>query len=314
MKRLSLIDAAAAVAALLGSLLGAADADAQQPGAKRYSVSDTSATPASYNNNGALNNQAAANLNHGHQGSAACDACNECDDCCPGWYTEFEGLGWWRKSRPLPPLVTTSIPGTGQPEAGVFGLGTTTVLFGDDNVGDIQAGGRVTIGKLFGQDQCFGVAGSFFALGQDDINFARAAADNNDILAIPYFDAANNVEAALLLNYPGVSQNGRVDVQSTNDILGADVYGRYLLYGEQNFRVDAIGGYQFSRVDDALLIHSKYDDVAGLRISRTSGYEAARRGEIPTLHLGRRIVVPVAILRDMLGVDPPSFTQVELDI
>lgn len=40
-----------------------------------------------------------------------------------------------------------------------------------------------------------------------------------------------------------------------------------------------------------------------LRLSKESTYGAARRGEIPTLRIGRRIVVPVAPLRRMLGLD-----------
>jgi excisionase family DNA binding protein len=38
-----------------------------------------------------------------------------------------------------------------------------------------------------------------------------------------------------------------------------------------------------------------------LGVSRSSGYEAARTGDLPTVSLGRRIVVPVAQLRRMLG-------------
>jgi excisionase family DNA binding protein len=43
--------------------------------------------------------------------------------------------------------------------------------------------------------------------------------------------------------------------------------------------------------------------IAGsvLGVSRDSAYEAARRGEIPVLRFGRRIVVPVAALRKMLS-------------
>ena len=37
-----------------------------------------------------------------------------------------------------------------------------------------------------------------------------------------------------------------------------------------------------------------------LGISRNGSYEAARRGEIPTIRLGRRLVVPLAALRRML--------------
>src|SRR4051794_22533989 len=50
-----------------------------------------------------------------------CDACDVCDPCCDPnvWFVETEALLWWRKSRSLPPLVTTSLPGTLQPAAGV---------------------------------------------------------------------------------------------------------------------------------------------------------------------------------------------------
>ena len=38
-----------------------------------------------------------------------------------------------------------------------------------------------------------------------------------------------------------------------------------------------------------------------LGIGRNSAYEAARRGEIPVIRIGGRIVVPVAALEHMLG-------------
>lgn len=39
-----------------------------------------------------------------------------------------------------------------------------------------------------------------------------------------------------------------------------------------------------------------------LRISRNFGYELARRGEIPIIRFGRRIVVPKAPFERMLGL------------
>jgi hypothetical protein len=39
-----------------------------------------------------------------------------------------------------------------------------------------------------------------------------------------------------------------------------------------------------------------------LDLGRNSSYDAARRGEIPTLKIGGRIVVPTALLRRMLGI------------
>lgn len=38
-----------------------------------------------------------------------------------------------------------------------------------------------------------------------------------------------------------------------------------------------------------------------LRISRGSAYEAARRKEIPTIRIGRRLLVPAAALERMLA-------------
>jgi excisionase family DNA binding protein len=38
-----------------------------------------------------------------------------------------------------------------------------------------------------------------------------------------------------------------------------------------------------------------------LRISRGSAYEAARRREIPTIRIGRRLLVPTAALERMLA-------------
>jgi excisionase family DNA binding protein len=48
------------------------------------------------------------------------------------------------------------------------------------------------------------------------------------------------------------------------------------------------------------------DEVASLlRISRGSAYEAAKRGEIPTIRIGRRLLVPSDALERLLsGVTP----------
>ena len=44
------------------------------------------------------------------------------------------------------------------------------------------------------------------------------------------------------------------------------------------------------------------DEAAAiLRISRGSAYEAAKRGEIPNIRIGRRLLVPIAALERMLS-------------
>lgn len=39
-----------------------------------------------------------------------------------------------------------------------------------------------------------------------------------------------------------------------------------------------------------------------LGVGRTAAYEAARRGELPTRKLGRRVVIPVPAMLEWLGV------------
>lgn len=41
--------------------------------------------------------------------------------------------------------------------------------------------------------------------------------------------------------------------------------------------------------------------AAMLRIARGSAYQAAHRKEIPTIRIGRRLLVPLAALEQMLG-------------
>jgi excisionase family DNA binding protein len=43
-----------------------------------------------------------------------------------------------------------------------------------------------------------------------------------------------------------------------------------------------------------------------LGIGRNGAYEAARRGEIPTIKIGRRLLVPKAALEAMLGGKGPA--------
>ncbi len=40
-----------------------------------------------------------------------------------------------------------------------------------------------------------------------------------------------------------------------------------------------------------------------LGICRTSAYEAVRNGQIPSLRIGNRLLVPTAALRRQLGID-----------
>ncbi len=50
-----------------------------------------------------------------------------------------------------------------------------------------------------------------------------------------------------------------------------------------------------------------------LGVSRRSAYRAAARGQIPTVRIGRRLLVPTQRLLDLLGLDrpPPTTSDTE---
>jgi len=55
------------------------------------------------------------------------------------------------------------------------------------------------------------------------------------------------------------------------------------------------------------VVMSVEEAAALLGISRTAAYEAVRRGQIPSRRIGRRIVIPVPMMRAWLGlgIDSP---------
>lgn len=59
------------------------------------------------------------------------------------------------------------------------------------------------------------------------------------------------------------------------------------------FDIGAIAARATLTVDEAALV---------LGIGRTAAYEAARRGQLPTRRLGRRLFVPVPAFLEWLGV------------
>lgn len=48
------------------------------------------------------------------------------------------------------------------------------------------------------------------------------------------------------------------------------------------------------------------DTGRALGLSKASTYDAVSRGEIPSIRIGRRILVPTAALRNMLGLTVPA--------
>jgi hypothetical protein len=196
-----------------------------------------------------------------------CGSCNNCDPMTSGCddvcnqcmptrnFAKIEYLMWWGKGRSTPPLVTSSFAGTPAADAGELGLGTTTILYGGNDIGtDWRSGGRLTIGRVLDQDGTWMAVGRFYGLDDSEDSFHAESALGDPILARPFFNVILAQQDALLVAFPGVSQNGVIDIQSKSDMLGAEALVRHMLLGEEDLTIDFVAGYQFNRLDDSLNI------------------------------------------------------------
>lgn len=164
---------------------------------------------------------------------------------CPHIWIRAEYLLWWLSASKLPPLVTTSSPGTPQIETGVLGAPTTSVLFGDSHVnGDVRSGGRITLGGWLGCDQCLGIEGSFFILEGKGTHFS-ASSNGNPILARPFTDATTGMPSSEFIAFPGVVAGSIDDSVVSKQLLGAGLLFRHHVCCGCNYFVDALAGYRY---------------------------------------------------------------------
>jgi hypothetical protein len=194
--------------------------------------------------------------------------CEECDPgcgefCCDSPVTRnfarIEYLMWWGRGRSVPPLVTSSFGVPPVNQAGVLGQPATTVLYGDSGLGtDWRSGGRLTLGRVLDQNGEWMAIGRFYGLDDSKDEFHATSVGGAPILARPFFNALLGQEDSLLIGYPGVSDNGSIDIYSKSDMMGAEAYVRHLILGEDDMTIDLLGGYQFSRLDDSLDIQSSH--------------------------------------------------------
>jgi len=214
---------------------------------------------------------------HAEDISCSDGCCGECNCCCRRLdvFGSVEYLMWWAKGTHLPPLVTTSDPGTLQPDAGVLGLPSTTILFGNEYVGkDMQVGGRVMLGIWLDQEHNVAAGGRFFGLGGDTTQFT-ATSDGSEILARPFFNAFLGIDDALLIAFPGFAAGSVAATHDTLNIIGTEAFMEIMMSRDQCRRLSLVGGYQFMRLDDRLQIVSNHTLLQpGLQFNITDRFKA----------------------------------------
>lgn len=188
--------------------------------------------------------------------------------CCgPSIWVNVDFMALWLKGDKLPPLVTTSDAGTSEAQAGVNGLPSTHVLFGDGRVNrDFRPGGRVQTGMWFNAEQTIGIDGHFYQVATATQRFYSQSNFNSPdpnahILALPFTNGATGAASAAIVAYPPVgpvTRSGNVTASASSSLMSAGGGGRFQLWGDCYGcnRIYAISGYRFFRLDEDLTMRT----------------------------------------------------------
>lgn len=182
-----------------------------------------------------------------------------------GWLSAEYLLGW-SKGRRVPPLVTSSNDPL-QAGNGVLGQPGTTILYGNESVGEeIGHGGRIDLGTWLDDAQQLGFGTRFFGFRPDDGDFA-AQSDSTRLLALPFFNIRDGIEDSRLIAAGGnaavTTGSGQISIDYSSYVLGAEAYLRVNVLQARGVRFDLVSGYHYSRVSDRLKIDSFSRDEDG---------------------------------------------------
>lgn len=182
---------------------------------------------------------------------------------CDRLWVRPELLAWWVQGFSVPALVTTSVPGTTRLNAGRLDQRTTTVLFGDDTVGNSgRSAGRIRFGFWFDPSKTAGLEASYLGASSETTNFSDSSA-NTPIIARPFFNVEPDFvgQDSELVAYPGFLQ-GSIQVSSKSTFETLEVlYRRTLSQGPCEV-TDLLVGYRYVRLADQLSISDSKTSIA----------------------------------------------------
>lgn len=194
------------------------------------------------------------NMNPYQCGSPGCDACAPCAVCgpCGRIWGDVEYIYWRARADHLPPIVTTSPPGTPPNQAGVLGLPGTREVLGGPVGDDWRHGLRGALGVWFNEAQTVGVQVGAFVVSDVDAT-ARVESIGSPILARPFTSALTGAPLSQLIAVPGLL-GGSLGLNHSSSVNGFDAAFRGNLCCGQCYRIDALLGYRSLRLDDDLAI------------------------------------------------------------
>jgi hypothetical protein len=169
---------------------------------------------------------------------------------------------WWFKGSPQPPLVTSSL--STATNAGALGANGTVLLYGNRDLDSpLHSGLRFSAGYWFDDNQTIGIDGSVFGLFSRSQHFSVGSAGTPGLFR-PFFrvNPVTNPDTgeimppgqdAQIVAFPG-RVAGRVAVDSSSKMFGADANLRTRLACDSWYRVDLLGGFRYVGLDESLRI------------------------------------------------------------
>ncbi len=178
-----------------------------------------------------------------------------------GFYGSAEVMRWSTNSPSVQPLITTSVAGTAQGDAGVLGQPGTSVLFGGELFEDTRNGGRYTGGIVFQGAQRFMLEAIYTRIGTDSLAF-RADGDATSIVARPFFNSTISEEDSRLVAFPGFV-DGRVDITGSSKFDTLQIALRRSAGRVFGLNTDYTIGYREADLSDTLRILDISNSLSG---------------------------------------------------
>lgn len=151
-----------------------------------------------------------------------------CGNAAPWWFGA-EALIWKTTSSGIPPMVTSSEPGTQQFDAGVLGRPTTQSLYGGGNIfGGTQGGYRLRGGHYVDPCGMSGVDAEFFMLGTRNANY-HSDSTGDPILARPFLNAQTGLNDAQLVAFPDLA-SGTIDISAKSNLYSGALHYREVFW------------------------------------------------------------------------------------
>lgn len=210
-------------------------------------------------------------------------------DWCNVWDARVEWLLWFSRGRSVPPLAT------------ITQRSGTITEYPRDPVGtNARNGARFTLGYLLPETSTW-LEGRFWGVENGSETFSISSG-GLPILSQPILNVSTGLRTDIIAA-PTIA-TGNIRVLSRNNLFGADAWLRRVTWDDGYHRSALLLGYQYTRMDDSIVISRSSTAVAG-NPSLPAGFTAAFQDTFRTQNQfnGASIGLATGIRKSVLSLE-----------